>query len=78
MRRAASRVDRPRLAMCWDFCRPAANRPEFRHNAAKRDGPDTDILDTDLLDTDLRKLVRDLADADEEEGVGLAILIDGA
>jgi hypothetical protein len=34
--------------------------------------------DTGILDTDLRKLVKDLADAAEEEGVGLAILVDEA
>ena len=34
--------------------------------------------DTGILDTDLKKLVNDLADAAEEEGVGLAILIDEA
>ena len=34
--------------------------------------------DTGILDTDLRKLIHDLADAAEEEGVGLAILIDEA
>ena len=34
--------------------------------------------DTGVLDTDLRKLIHDLADAAEEEGVGLAILIDEA
>ena len=34
--------------------------------------------DTGLLDTDLKKLINDLADAAEEEGVGLAILVDEA
>lgn len=34
--------------------------------------------DTGVLDTDLKKLVNDLADAAEEESVGLAILIDEA
>lgn len=34
--------------------------------------------DTGILDTDVRKLVHDLADAAEEEGSGLAILIDEA
>lgn len=34
--------------------------------------------DTGVLETDLRKLIRDLAAAAEEEGVGLAILIDEA
>ena len=34
--------------------------------------------DTGVLDTDLRKLIHDLADAAEEEAVGLAILIDEA
>lgn len=33
---------------------------------------------TGILDTDLKKLINDLADATEEEGVGLAILIDEA
>lgn len=34
--------------------------------------------DTGILDTDLKKLIHDLAEAAEEEGVGLAILIDEA
>lgn len=34
--------------------------------------------DTGLLETDLAKLVRDLSEAAEEEGIGLAILIDEA
>src|SRR5437588_10540961 len=34
--------------------------------------------DTGILDTDLKKLINDLADAAEEEGVGLAILVDEA
>lgn len=34
--------------------------------------------DTGILDTDLKKLIHDLADAAEEEGVGLAILVDEA
>lgn len=34
--------------------------------------------DTGILDTDLKKLVHDLADAAEEEEVGLAILVDEA
>ncbi|MEI5583764.1 MULTISPECIES: ATP-binding protein [unclassified Agromyces] len=34
--------------------------------------------DTGILDTDLKKLVHDLADAAEEEGSGLAILVDEA
>ncbi len=34
--------------------------------------------DTGVLDTDLKKLVNDLADAAEEEGVGLALLVDEA
>jgi hypothetical protein len=34
--------------------------------------------DTGILDTDLKKLVNDLADAAEEENVGLAILVDEA
>jgi hypothetical protein len=34
--------------------------------------------DTGTLDTDLKKLINDLADAAEEEGVGLAILVDEA
>jgi DNA transposition AAA+ family ATPase len=34
--------------------------------------------DTGMLETDLNKLVRDLSEAAEEEGVGLAILIDEA
>jgi hypothetical protein len=34
--------------------------------------------DTGILDTDLKKLVNDLADAAEEEDVGLAILVDEA
>jgi hypothetical protein len=34
--------------------------------------------DTGMLDTDLKKLINDLADAAEEEGVGLAILVDEA
>jgi hypothetical protein len=34
--------------------------------------------DTGILDTDLKKLIHDLADAAEEENVGLAILIDEA
>jgi hypothetical protein len=34
--------------------------------------------DTGVLETDLTKLMRDLADAAEEEGVGVAILIDEA
>lgn len=34
--------------------------------------------DTGILDTDLKKLLRDLSEAAEEEGVGLAILIDEA
>lgn len=34
--------------------------------------------DTGMLETDLAKLVRDLSEAAEEEGVGLAILIDEA
>jgi hypothetical protein len=34
--------------------------------------------DTGVLETDLRKLIHDLAGAAEEEGVGLAILIDEA
>ncbi len=34
--------------------------------------------DTGILDTDLRKLIHDLADAAEEDNVGLAILIDEA
>jgi hypothetical protein len=34
--------------------------------------------DTGLLGTDLKKLINDLADAAEEEGVGLAILVDEA
>lgn len=34
--------------------------------------------DTGILDTDLRKLIHDLAEAAEEEGVGLAIFVDEA
>lgn len=34
--------------------------------------------DTGVLDTDLKKLVNDLADAAQEEGIGLAVLIDEA
>lgn len=34
--------------------------------------------DTGILDTDLRKLIHDLAQAAEEEGVGLAIFVDEA
>jgi hypothetical protein len=34
--------------------------------------------DTGILDTDLKKLINDLADAAEEENVGLAILVDEA
>jgi hypothetical protein len=34
--------------------------------------------DTGILDTDLKKLIHDLADAAEEEGVGIAVLIDEA
>jgi hypothetical protein len=34
--------------------------------------------DTGILDTDLRKLIHDLADAAEDDGVGVAILIDEA
>src|SRR5947209_2282573 len=34
--------------------------------------------DTGMLDTDLKKLVNDLAEAAQEEGVGLAILVDEA
>lgn len=34
--------------------------------------------DTGILDTDLKKLVHDLADAAEEDGIGVAILIDEA
>lgn len=34
--------------------------------------------DTGILDTDLKKLINDLADAAEEEGTGLAILVDEA
>lgn len=34
--------------------------------------------DTGILDTDLKKLINDLADAAEEEGFGLAILVDEA
>lgn len=42
------------------------------------DGVSGGGANTGVLETDLRKLVSDLADAAEEEGVGLAILIDEA
>lgn len=41
-------------------------------------GSDGGGADTGILDTDLRKLLRDLSGAAEEEGVGLAIFIDEA
>ena len=41
-------------------------------------GTDGGGADTGILDTDLRKLLRDLSDAAEEEGIGLAIFIDEA
>jgi AAA ATPase domain len=34
--------------------------------------------DTGILDTDLKKLINDLADAADEQGVGLAVLVDEA
>ncbi|KJQ55468.1 ATP-binding protein [Microbacterium sp. SA39] len=42
------------------------------------DGTPGGGADTGILDTDLKKLIHDLAEAAEEEGVGLAILIDEA
>lgn len=41
-------------------------------------GSDGGGADTGILDTDLRKLLRDLSEAAEEAGVGLAIFIDEA
>jgi hypothetical protein len=42
------------------------------------DGASGGGADTGMLDTDLKKLINDLADAAEEEDVGLAILVDEA